>query len=82
MKIDQKTVHICLGENEVKAKDRIIFYFNNCERNDPELKGLKALCRLQRIGSGVVSKTLNSHYSEVALDGDFQVSEGTLAQKE
>ena len=38
-------------------------------------------CEMVKLGSGEVTKLLNSHYSEVQTDGSFKMEEGTLVQK-
>ena len=81
MKMDKNTAHVCLGENDVTKGDKVIFYNNQCDRNDTRKEGVKGLCKMENIGVGLVSKILNSHYSEVKTEGDFNFSEGTLVQK-
>ncbi|MBK26986.1 MAG: hypothetical protein CME70_23485 [Halobacteriovorax sp.] len=81
MKVDNKTAHVCLGENEVKKGDKISFYYQSCDRPDPEDPGLKGLCTLEQIGTGKITRTFNNHYSEVTTDGSFKFSKGTLIQK-
>ena len=82
MKLDNKTAHVCLGDNEVQPGDRILFYYNDCEQVDPEIGGLKGLCTLKKLGTGEVTKIHNSHYSTVRTDGSFKFKEGTLVQRE
>ncbi|MBK24586.1 MAG: hypothetical protein CME70_11380 [Halobacteriovorax sp.] len=82
MKLDKKTAHVCLGDNEVKNGDKILFYYNDCEQIDPEVGGLKGLCTLKELGTGEVTKVHNSHYSTVKTDGSFSFKEGTLVQRE
>lgn len=85
MKLDNKTAHVCLGDNEVKTGDKVLFYYNDCEQIDPEVAevgGLKGLCTLKKLGTGEVTKIHNSHYSTVKTDGSFKFKEGTLVQRE
>lgn len=81
MVVNKETAHICLGDNEVKPGDSVTFFVNNCDRNEPGFEGLRALCRLEELGKGIVSKNLNSHYSEVKTNGKFSLRKGTLVQK-
>ena len=81
MKMDKNTAHVCLGDHDVKKGDKVIFYNNRCDRNDTREEGVGALCQMEKIGVGSVSKILNSHYSEVKIEGDFNFFEGTLVQK-
>jgi hypothetical protein len=82
MKLDNKTAHVCLGDNEVEPGDKILFYYNGCEQIDTEIGGLKGLCTLKKLGTGEVTKIHNSHYSTVRTDGSFKFKEGTLVQRE
>ena len=82
MKLDNKTAHVCLGDNEVQPGDKILFYYNDCEQVDPEVGGLKGLCTLKKLGTGKVTNIHNSHYSTVRTDGSFKFKEGTLVQRE
>lgn len=81
MKMDKKTAHVCLGNNDVKKGDKVMFYNNRCDRSDGREEGITGLCKMEKIGMGSVTKILNSHYSEIKTEGKFDFSEGTLVQK-
>lgn len=81
MKLSKDKAHICLGDNEVKLGDTINFYNSECVDYDNTKEGLDGLCKLVLLGSGTVNKTLNSHYSEVSTNGDFEFKEGTMVEK-
>ncbi len=84
MKTGERTAHVCLGDNDVKVGDKLDFYSNYCsgasstDREDGDF----IECKMKILGTGSVTKLLNSHYSEVKTDGRFKISEGTLVQKQ
>lgn len=81
MKVSDSQAHICMGDDEVKAGDQIIFMNNDCNQYDNNIEGLQGLCKLLTLGKGTVVKTINSHYSLVKTDGSFTFKEGTMVQK-
>lgn len=81
MKVDESTAHVCLGENDVKRGDRVIFYKNECNSVGGARSGGDGECELKILGEGKVDKILNSHYSQVETNGKFSFEEGTLVQK-
>lgn len=86
MKTDSKTAHVCLGNNDVKLGDKLDFYKNYCTGyaggGRDEAGGDVRECEMKILGTGTVTKLLNSHYSEVKTDGSFKLAEGTLVQKQ
>jgi len=84
MKTNEKTAHVCLGNNDVKVGDKLNFYTNHCVGTSAarEESGPDKECKMEVTGTGIVSKLLNSHYSEVKTDGSFKITEGTLVQKQ
>jgi len=83
MKIDDKTAHVCLGNNDVALGDEVVFYANKCNPSSISDKDKidYVKCNMEEIGYGEVTKILNSHYSEVKTQGNFKMTEGTLVQK-
>lgn len=81
MKLNKKSAHICLGDNEVKVGDKINFYNSQCADYDNTKSGLAGLCKFILLGSGTVEKTLNTHYSLVSTDGTFEFKEGSMVEK-
>lgn len=79
MKTDKETAHVCLGDNDVKVGDQLQFYTNKCRVYGGAGEG-DSDCELKEIGTGNVTKLLNSHYSEVKTNGTFEFKEGTLVQ--
>ncbi|MDP7320955.1 MAG: hypothetical protein QF441_10125 [Bacteriovoracaceae bacterium] len=84
MKTDNKTAHVCLGNNDVKVGDKLDFYSNHCTGyvGGRDEGGDVRECKMKVLGTGTVTKLLNSHYSEVKTDGSFKLAEGTLVQKQ
>ena len=84
MKTDNNTAHVCLGNNDVKIGDKLDFYSNHCTGYAGGLDegGDVRECKMKVLGTGTVTKLLNSHYSEVKTDGSFKLAEGTLVQKQ
>ena len=81
MKTDNKTAHVCLGENDVKVGDSVEFYQNVCAGIGGIDDAGDSTCELKILGNGTVKKILNNHYSEVETNGSFKFREGTLVQK-
>lgn len=83
MKTDEKTAHVCLGNNDVKIGEKLDFYTNYCTGTSGGREEIgDRECTMKVLGTGTVTKLLNSHYSEVKTDGSFTISEGTLVQKQ
>jgi predicted house-cleaning NTP pyrophosphatase (Maf/HAM1 superfamily) len=84
MKTGDKTAHVCLGNNDVKVGEKLNFYKNLCTdyaESGDRATGARS-CEMKVLGTGIVTKILNSHYSEVMTEGGFKFSEGTLVQKQ
>jgi len=83
MTTGKDTAHVCLGDGDVKVGDTIDFYRNVCNSRagnskiDPDISG----CKMKILGSGKITRLINSHYSEVKTEGNFEVKEGLLVQK-
>lgn len=83
MKIDDKTSHVCLGDNDVQVGDKVEFLTHSCNTDSVGQRDAMdyVKCKLKVLGTGEVTKILNTHYSEVKTDGSFKFSEKTLIQK-
>ena len=82
MKVDASTAHVCLGDDDGKGGEKLYFYQSVCEGYGGAREGGDyGSCELKTLGTGSVTKILNSHYSEVKTNGSFSFSEGTLVQK-
>jgi hypothetical protein len=88
MKMGPDSAHVCLGDNEVKAGDRVVAYKHNCSQGavghpNHNLSNVEnTSCVREKLGSGTVVKTLNDHYSEVKFDSGVLFGEGTTVEKE
>lgn len=85
MKTDKRTAHVCLGNNDVKVGDKVDFYSNRCldiSGVGRDEGGDNRQCEMKVLGTGTVTRLLNSHYSEVKTDGSFKFREGVLVQKQ
>jgi hypothetical protein len=86
MKASDTEAHVCMGEQEVKAGDKVVLFKNVC--SSPKASG-KAVeggrfdgCKKVRLGDGVVERTLNEHYSVVKVAPGVQFAEGAIVEKE
>ena len=81
MKVSETEAHVCLGDGEVKAGDKVALFRNDCSGSVPKGELERSVCRKVRIGEGVVERTLNEHYSVVKIPGDVKYQEGTIVEK-
>lgn len=82
MKVDDQDAHVCLGEGEVKAGDRVNLFRNECvSRGGGRVGTDRSFCKKVKIGEGVVSQTLNEHYSLVKVDPGVTFEEGTIVER-
>ena len=79
MRIDAKTAHVCLGDNEVKVGDKVTFVNYECDGDLIGTSGLASACK--NTVAGEVYKTLGLHYSTIKTNGSLEFKEGTLVQK-
>lgn len=83
MKVSDEEAHVCMGDNEVKAGDKVTLYKNVCTPTrmaGREADG-SAACKKVRSGEGFVERTFNEHYSLVKVDPGVQFEEGTVVEK-
>ncbi len=80
MKADDGEAHVCLGEGEVKAGDRVALFKNVCKSSGSKAQG--QVCEKVKVGNGVVERTLNEHYSVVRVDPGVVFEEGTTVEKQ
>ncbi len=74
MKVSPQEAHVCLGDKEVRAGDRVGLFKNVC-------RGKGAMCEKVRLGEGEVTKTLNDHYSVIKVQPGVAFEEGTIVEK-
>ena len=87
MKASDSEAHVCMGDKDIKAGDKVSLFKNVCAggvggggRGGD--KGSNRSCEKVRLGSGVVERTLNEHYSVVKVDPGVQFEEGAIVEKE
>ncbi len=84
MKVSDNEAHVCLGDNEVKAGDKVALFRNDCKETGggggDGGSGI-GICEKVKIGEGKVIRTLNSHYSLIETAPGVKFSEGTVVEK-
>lgn len=80
MKATDEELHVCMGKDEVKAGDKVAFFFNDCKSRGNRETRYDA-CRKVRLGEGEVVRPLNDHYSLVRPNPGVKVQEGTIVEK-
>lgn len=86
MKVSDTEAHVCLGEGEVKEGDRVNAFYNDCQNlvsgGKDGAGGNGVLCVKTRLGTGIVTKILNDHYSVVKFEDGVKFTEGTFVEKQ
>lgn len=84
MKVSDTEAHVCLGEGEVKEGDRVNAFYNDCQSQGSGGKdgAYGVPCVKTRLGTGIVTKILNDHYSVVEFEEGVKFSEGTFVEKQ
>ena len=80
MKASENELHVCMGDQEVKAGDHVAFFLNEC-RGAGGKEGSGRTCKKVRLGEGEVIRPLNEHYSLVRPNPGVKVEEGTVVEK-
>jgi len=70
---------ICMGDQEVKAGDKVVLYKSVCP---PPVYKASHICYKKRIGAGAVTRTLNEHMSIIKVEPNVEFKEGTIVEKE
>lgn len=73
MKISDQEAHVCMGDDQVKAGDKVALFKNVCRKGGE--------CQKVRLGEGEVTRTLNNHYSVVKIQPGVTFEEGTIVEK-
>ena len=81
MKTSDSEAHVCMGQGEVKAGDRVTLFRNVCTPPVSTRVPGRVLCEKREIGKGTVQEVLNEHYSVVKFDPGVQFEEGTFVEK-
>lgn len=84
MKGEDGEAHVCMGDKEVKAGDKVTLYKNVCTplTTAQRFGNLVGGCKKVRLGEGVVERALNEHYSIVKVDPGVAFEEGAIVEKE
>ncbi len=81
MKASNEEAHVCMGDNEVKAGDKVTLFRNQCSQSGGKV-GAADPCHKVKVGEGTVERTLNEHYSVVKVNPGVQFEEGTIVEKQ
>lgn len=81
MKSSADEAHVCLGDNEVRAGDKVALFKNECGQSTGNGKGVPG-CKKVKLGDGTVERTFNEHYSLVKVDPGVPFQEGTIVEKD
>ena len=80
MKIDDQIGHICMGDNEVKAGDKVALFVNRCRSRGNRDQDVD-ICEKVKIGGGEIVRTLNQHYSVLKAAPGVLLEEGVIVEK-
>lgn len=80
MKTSDRQAHVCLNKNEAKPGDKVRLFTNRCIRGGGKATGSIG-CEKVFLGNGVVTETLNDHYSLVTFDEGVRFEEGSFVEK-
>lgn len=80
MKASDNEAHVCMGEQDVKAGDKIALFKNVCSKTAAGNKSNGA-CEKVKLGEGEITKTINDHYSILKVNTGVQFEEGNTVEK-
>ncbi len=84
MKASDSEAHVCMGEQEVRVGDKVVFFKNVCPKPKSGVQiglGDSGGCRKEKVGDGSVTRILNDHYSVVQVSPDVKFEEGNIVEK-
>ena len=84
MKLNDNEAYVCMGMGEVKPGDRVEFFKTECTRQYATFKNATSplpSCKKTKLGEGIVTKSLNEHYSTIEVDPGGKFEEGTMVEK-
>ena len=81
MKTSEDEAHVCLGDNEVKAGDKVSLFKNVCTAKGKATEGNGA-CEKRFLGEGEITQLLNQHYSVMKVAKGVTFDEGTIVEKQ
>lgn len=85
MKASAEEAHVCMGDKDVKAGDKVALFKNVCTGPKGGTRsglGDSGGCQKVKIGEGSVERILNEHYSVVKVNPGVQFEEGTIVEKQ
>ena len=86
MKVSDNEAHVCMGDQDVKAGDRVTLFKNVCTggKGGGARSGLgdTGSCKKEKLGEGSVERILNEHYSVVKVNPGVQFEEGNIVEKQ
>jgi hypothetical protein len=82
MKVSNEEAHVCMGDKDVKAGDKVVLFKNVCVSPRAAQAATDAGCRKEKLGEGEVTRLLNEHYSVVKVNPGVTFEEGTIVEKE
>jgi len=81
MKVNSREAHICMGNGEVQAGDKVALYTNACTSSVAGKEESQGSCKKIKLGEGIVSRTLNEHYSVIEVNKGVKFKEGSIVEK-
>ncbi|MBN22438.1 MAG: hypothetical protein CL678_14235 [Bdellovibrionaceae bacterium] len=81
MKVSDTEAHVCMGDKEVSSGDKVALYKSVCRSITGGREGGGSSCEKVKLGEGVVTQTLNDHYSLIHVNKDVKFEEGTIVEK-
>lgn len=69
---------VCIGDKQVKAGDKVEFFEKHCSVGG---KNAARRCHNEKLGEGLVIKTLDEDLSTIKLDSEFEITESTIIEK-
>lgn len=81
LKHSNSEVDICIGNKEIKIGDKLNFYQTDCVMTGTG-RSSKRSCSKTKIGEGEVISTQDEHFSTVKLGSEFNVTAGTVVEKQ
>jgi hypothetical protein len=80
MKISETQAHVCMGDKEVAAGDRVQLVRNDCTAAGGKVP-LSERCKRVVVGQGQVTQVINEHYSVVDFPIGVPFKEGDSIEK-
>jgi hypothetical protein len=82
MKTSEDEAHVCLGDNEVKAGDKVSLFKNVCTGKGGKATEGGGVCEKKYLGDGEITQLLNQHYSVMKVAKGVTFDEGTIVERQ